>query len=62
MKKNLPKKLIKNCLEQSEETNICKYINKFWIILEDNTEYRNNIAGQEGKNSLGFGLFLDKKF
>jgi hypothetical protein len=36
-----PKKLIKNCLEQSEETNICKYINKFWIILEDNTEYRN---------------------
>lgn len=27
-----------------------------------NTEYRNNIAGQEGKNSLGFGLFLDKKF
>ena len=27
-----------------------------------NTEYRNNIAGQGGKNSLGFGLFLDKKF
>ena len=27
-----------------------------------NTEYRNNIAGQEGKKSLGFGLFLDKKF
>jgi hypothetical protein len=27
-----------------------------------NTEYRNNIAGQEGKNGFGFGLFIDKKF
>lgn len=27
-----------------------------------NTEYRNNIAGQDGKNGFGFGLFVDKKF
>ena len=27
-----------------------------------NTEYRNNIAGQEGKNGFGFGLYVDKKF
>lgn len=27
-----------------------------------NTEYRNNIAGQNGKNDFGFGLYVDKKF
>jgi subtilisin family serine protease len=39
-----------------------KAINELDWNFRINTEYRNNIAGQEGKNGFGFGLYVDKKF